>query len=253
MKKIILSLSLLFLSAQALAVLNPNPATNKFHWNGDGKSGELRTVTELSGLGGFKVQAIGVATSVVNCGPSTGTYVKSQDPITNEYVLKISGCGVTAFAGKAGSSVNLQYGVSTFATGYTLCIDGDCTPPTAIERGETIVTNKNCASCHGTGLAGGTQPSLIALTNQQLITKLTAYRNQEGSNAIMKGIMENSTDADIANITAYIRSIDPSATLPRSQAPVWGRITLLSRSLGAREDKKKTAFMAVFFIQYSLK
>ena len=65
-----------------------------------------------------------------------------------------------------------------------------------------------CIACHGAdGLsANRAWPHLVALSKNYLIERLKAYRDGTRKNAMMAGIANGLSDADIENVAAYYAS-----------------------------------------------
>lgn len=76
-----------------------------------------------------------------------------------------------------------------------------------INMGEAMY-GAQCAQCHGrTGLGAGAFPALNGQTAEYIAGKLELYRAREqvgGNSALMWGPSANLSDADIANLSAFI-------------------------------------------------
>ena len=65
-----------------------------------------------------------------------------------------------------------------------------------------------CAGCHGTdGISPGPTPSINAMSEQDMIALLTAFKNDEATVTIMNRIAKGYTDAEIAAIAAYFAAM----------------------------------------------
>lgn len=68
-----------------------------------------------------------------------------------------------------------------------------------------------CAACHGAnGISiADIYPNLAGQKTQYLVVQLTAFRDGSRRNAIMQPMAASLTDADIANIAAYLSALQP--------------------------------------------
>ena len=76
-----------------------------------------------------------------------------------------------------------------------------------VDMGESMY-GAQCAQCHGrTGRGAGAFPGLTGQTAEYISEKLALYRAREqvgGNSALMWGPSANLSDADIANLSAFI-------------------------------------------------
>lgn len=91
-----------------------------------------------------------------------------------------------------------------------------------VAKGEALTKKYNCASCHGVDFKSPIDPSYPKLAGQYpdyLVHALTAY--QRGgkawgrNNPIMAGMAAPLTDADKADIAAYLSSLPSNLTSHR--------------------------------------
>ena len=91
-----------------------------------------------------------------------------------------------------------------------------------VAKGEALTKKYNCASCHGADFKSPIDPSYPKLAGQYpdyLVHALTAY--QRGgkawgrNNPIMAGMAAPLTDADKADIAAYLSSLPSNLTSHR--------------------------------------
>ena len=67
-----------------------------------------------------------------------------------------------------------------------------------------------CIACHGGGGEGGIGPQLAGQANEDIVSKLTAYRAGEqrgGQSSMMWPVAKPMTDDDINNLAAYVTSL----------------------------------------------
>jgi len=87
-------------------------------------------------------------------------------------------------------------------------------PPGSIAKGETLVKNGNCATCHGEALKGkGEVPRLAGI--QPLTIARQLYLIKHGSSAgktiaPMKPVVAKMTDEEIIAISSYLGSLPPA-------------------------------------------
>jgi cytochrome c553 len=91
-----------------------------------------------------------------------------------------------------------------------------------IANGEQLAKKNNCASCHGADYSKAIDPSYPKLAGQHaeyLEHALVAYKRGEGrngrNNAIMMGQVKNLTNADLADLAAYLHSLPGDLVLKR--------------------------------------
>jgi cytochrome c553 len=91
-----------------------------------------------------------------------------------------------------------------------------------VAKGEALAKKYNCASCHGADFKTPIDPSYPKLAGQYpdyLVHALTAYkRGGKGwgrNNPIMAGMAAPLSDADMADIAAYIASLPSNLTSHR--------------------------------------
>ena len=86
----------------------------------------------------------------------------------------------------------------------------------SVQKGQALVEKANCASCHGAGLNAPILPVYPKLAGQYsdyLYYALKAYKVGNSNaqfgrnNAIMGSQVQNFTDADLQDISAYIASL----------------------------------------------
>lgn len=66
-----------------------------------------------------------------------------------------------------------------------------------------------CTSCHGVeGLSVGAAPSLAGQTEEELLEKLHAFRDQTVEATIMNRLARGYTDDEIAALAAYFSSVE---------------------------------------------
>ena len=90
-------------------------------------------------------------------------------------------------------------------------------------KGEALAKKYNCASCHGADFKTPIDPSYPKLAGQHadyLAHALTAYQRGDKimngrNNAIMAGMAAPLSDADMADIAAYISSLPSNLTSHR--------------------------------------
>jgi cytochrome c553 len=86
-------------------------------------------------------------------------------------------------------------------------------PTGSIARGRTLVSNGQCALCHGQDLKGmGPVPALAGRSPSYVARQLYDFKSGARKGAwspLMKGVVANMTVADIVNIVAYTASLEP--------------------------------------------
>jgi cytochrome c553 len=103
----------------------------------------------------------------------------------------------------------------------TLCVTANVAAQTKIEQGKALVTQLNCASCHGADFNTPTDPSYPRLAGQHedyLKHSLIAYRRgttamNGRNNATMSVQAKGMKDEDIAAIAAYLHSLPGTLVL----------------------------------------
>lgn len=91
-----------------------------------------------------------------------------------------------------------------------------------VAKGQALATKQNCAACHGADYNKPIDPSYPKLAGQHakyLEHALKAYKRGEGpngrSNAIMMGQVKTLTNADLADLAAYLHSLPGELVLKR--------------------------------------
>jgi cytochrome c553 len=91
-----------------------------------------------------------------------------------------------------------------------------------VARGEALAKKYNCASCHGADFKTPIDPTYPKLAGQHpdyLVHALTAYKRGGKAwgrnNPIMGGMSQPLSDADMADIAAYLSSLPSSLTSHR--------------------------------------
>lgn len=101
--------------------------------------------------------------------------------------------------------------------GFTLCAFGIG----ATAYGASAAQGKRqfentCAACHGMDGIGvaPTYPNLAGQKNAYLIAQLKAFRNGSRKNPIMSPMAQDLTDAQIANLAAFLSGLKDSKGAP---------------------------------------
>lgn len=80
----------------------------------------------------------------------------------------------------------------------------------AADTGEGARLANACTSCHGIGgHSVGVTPSLAGQAVDDLVTKLTAFKDQSAASTIMNRLARGYTDDEIAALAAYFNSMGP--------------------------------------------
>lgn len=88
---------------------------------------------------------------------------------------------------------------ATALLGLSACGGEGEVEPERLSQGALL--SAACSSCHGAG--GSAVPAIDGLTEQQLLTALTRYKNGDGGN-VMYRAMRGYNDEEIKLIAAYL-------------------------------------------------
>jgi cytochrome c553 len=61
-----------------------------------------------------------------------------------------------------------------------------------------------CKACHGENGKGIIGPNLVGKSEQELLKKLTDYKQDKVKNSLMKGLLANSTDEELKTLASEI-------------------------------------------------
>ena len=91
-----------------------------------------------------------------------------------------------------------------------------------VANGKALAAKQNCAACHGADFNKPIDPSYPKLAGQHaeyLEHALVAYKRGEGrngrNNAIMMGQVKGLTNADLADLAAYLHSLPGELVIKR--------------------------------------
>jgi cytochrome c553 len=94
-------------------------------------------------------------------------------------------------------------------------------PPGSVRKGETLVKDGQCTTCHGGTLEGlGPVPGIAGRSPSYVMRQLFDMQHGERKGVwtdLMKPVVANLSEEDMLNVAAYLASVVPGSSLPARQ------------------------------------